>query len=71
MSMVLEDHEGTVSIRGRNVTSLLNADSIDGLAGNDQELKNLLRYLNQTSFKVRIVISSEEIKLMANKPEDV
>ena len=34
----LEDHEGTVSIRGRTITNLRFADDIDGLAGEEEEL---------------------------------
>ena len=33
----LEDHEGTVSIRGRTITNLRFADDIDGLAGEEEE----------------------------------
>ena len=38
----LEDHEGTVSIRGRTITNLCFADDIDGLAGEEEELANLV-----------------------------
>ena len=37
----LEDHEGTVSFGGRTITSLLFADDIDGLAGEEEELAKL------------------------------
>ena len=35
MTDALEDHEGTVSIEDRTITSLRVADDIDGLAGED------------------------------------
>ena len=47
MTYALEDHEGTVSIRGRTITNLLFADDIDGLAGEEEELANLVECLNK------------------------
>ena len=41
----LEDHEGTVSIRGRTITNLGFADDINGLAG-EEELANLVERLD-------------------------
>ena len=38
----LEDHEGTVSITGRTITNLCFADDIDGSAGEEEELVNLV-----------------------------
>ena len=38
----LEDHGGTVSIGGRTITNLRLADDIDGLAGEEEELANLV-----------------------------
>ncbi|WP_419653236.1 hypothetical protein, partial [Thiolapillus sp.] len=42
MTDALEDHEGIVSIRGRTITNLRFADDIDGLAGEEEELANLV-----------------------------
>ena len=42
MTDALEDHEGTVSIGGRTITTLRFADGIHGLAGEDEELANLV-----------------------------
>ena len=42
MTDALEDHEGTVSIRGRTITYLHFAYDIDGLAGEEEELANLV-----------------------------
>ena len=38
----LADHEGTVSIGGRTITNLRFADDFDGLAGEEEELANLV-----------------------------
>ena len=43
----LEDHEGTVSIGGRTITNLRFADDIDGLAGEEEELANLVERLDR------------------------
>ena len=45
----LENHEGTVSIGGRAITSLPFADDIDGLAGEEKELANLVERLGKAS----------------------
>ena len=42
MTDALNDHEGTVSIEGRTITNLRFADDIDGLAGEEEELANLV-----------------------------
>ncbi|WP_419593642.1 hypothetical protein, partial [Thiolapillus sp.] len=47
MTDALEDHEGTVSIGGRTITNLRFADDIDGLAGEEKELANLVERLDK------------------------
>ena len=49
MTDALEDHEGTVSIGGRTITNLRFADDIDGLAGEEEELANLVERLDKAS----------------------
>ena len=51
MTDALEDHEGTVSIRGRTITNLHFADDINGLAGEEEEeeLANLVERLGKAS----------------------
>ncbi|WP_419585599.1 RNA-directed DNA polymerase, partial [Thiolapillus sp.] len=49
MTDALEDHEGTVSIEGRTITNLCFADDIDGLAGEEEELANLVERLDKAS----------------------
>ena len=68
MTVALEDHEGTVSIGGRPVTNLRFADDIDGLAGDEQELVNLINKLNDASTDFGMEISSEKTKVMTNNP---
>ena len=46
MTDALEDHKGTVNIRGRAVTNLRFADDIDGLAGKEEELASLVDHLD-------------------------
>ena len=48
MTDALEDHEGTVSIGGRTITNLHLADDIDGLAGEEEELANLVEPLDKS-----------------------
>ena len=70
MTDALEDHEGTVSIGGRTITNLLFADDIDGLAGEEEELANLVERLDKASTAYDIEISAEKTKLMTNNTEE-
>ena len=45
----LEDHEGIVSIGGRTITDLRFAHEFDSLAGEEEELANLVERLNKAS----------------------
>ena len=47
MSDALEEHDGKVSIDGRNITNLRLADDIDALAEEEQELKALVESLDK------------------------
>ena len=49
MTDALEDHEGPVSIGGRTITNLRFADDFDGLAGEDEELPQLVERLDKVS----------------------
>ena len=66
MTDALEDHEGTVSIRGRTITNLRFADDIDGLAGEEEELAKLAERLDKASTAYGVKISAEKTKLMTN-----
>ena len=62
----LENHEGTVSIGGRTITNLRFADDIDGLAGDEEELANLVEGLDKASTAYGMKISAGKTKLMTN-----
>ena len=68
---VLEDHEGTVSIGGRTITSLRFVDDIDGLAGEEEELAKLVERLDKASTAYGMEISAENTNLMTNNTSGI
>ena len=70
-NIFLEDHEGTVSIGGRTITNLRFADDIDGLAGEEEELANLVECLDKASTAYGWEISAEKTKLMTNNTSGI
>ena len=70
MTDALEDHEGTVSIGGRTITNLRFADDVDGLAGEEEELTNLVERLDKASTAYGIDISAQKTKLMTNNTSE-
>ena len=71
MTDALEDHEGTVSIRGRTITNPLFADDINGLARQEEELAKLAEHLNKASTTYSKEISAEKTKLMTNNTSGI
>ena len=71
MTNALEDHEGTVNIGGRTITNLRFADDIDGLAGEKEELANLVELLDKASTAYAIEISAKKTKLMTNNTSGI
>ena len=71
MTDALEDHEGTVSIGGRTTTNLRLADDIDGLAGEEEELANLVECLDEASTAYGMEISAEKTKLKTNNTSGI
>ena len=67
----LDDHEGTVSIRGRTITNLCFADDIDGLAGEEEELANLVECLDKASTAYGMEVSAKKTKLMTNNTSGI
>ena len=67
----LKDHEGTVSIGGRTITNLCFADDTDGLAGEEEELANLIQRLDKASTAYGMEISAEKTKLMTNNTSGI
>ena len=71
MTDALEDHEGTVSIGGRTITNLRFADDIDGFAGEEEEVSNLVQRLDKASTAYGMEISAEKTKLMTNNTSGI
>ena len=67
----LEDREGTVSIWGRTITNLRFADDTDGLAGEEEELANLVKHLDKASTAYGMKISAKKTKLMTNNTSGI
>ena len=67
MSDALEEHDGKVSIGGRNITNLRFADDIDALAEVEQELESL----DKTCRRYKMEISAEKTKLMKNSANGI
>ena len=68
MTDALENHECIVSIGGRTITKLRFADDIDGLAGEEEELANLVERLE---ISAGMEISAEKTKLMTNNTSGI
>ena len=71
MSDALEEHEGKVSIGGRNITNLRFADDMDALAEEEQELEALVESLDKTCTRYKMEISAEKTKLMTNSANGI
>ena len=71
MTDALEDHEGTVIIGGRTLTNLRFADDIDGLAGEEEELANLVECLDKSSTAYGMETSAEKTKPMTNNTSGI
>ena len=67
----LEEHDGKVSIGGRNITNLRFADDIDALAEEEQELEALVESLDKTCTRYKMEISAEKTKLMSNSANGI
>ena len=71
MPDALEEHDGTVSIGGRNITNLRFADDIDALAEEEQELEAIVESLHKTFTKYKMEISAEKAKLITNSANGI
>ena len=71
MADSLEDHKSTVSIGGRAISNLRFADDIDGLAGSELELANLVERLDNTFTAYDMQISAEKTKLITNNTNGI
>ena len=71
MTDALEDHEGTVSIGGKTITNLRFVYDIDGLAGEEEKLANIVERLDEASTFYGMEISAEKTKLMTNNTSGI
>ena len=71
MSDALEEHDGKVSIGGRNITNPRFADDIDALAEEVQELEALVESLDKTCTRYKMEISAEKTKLMTTSANGI
>ena len=71
MTDALEDYEGTVSIGGRKISNLCFANDINGLAGEEEELSNLVERLDKASTAYGMEISAEKTNLMTNNTSGI
>ena len=71
MSDALEEHDGKVSIGGRNITNLRCADDIDALAEEEQELEALVESLDKTCIRYKMEMSAEKTQLMTNSANGI
>ena len=70
MTDALDDYKGTVSIGCRTVTSLLFADDVAGVAG-EEELAKLVEHLHKASTAYGMEISIEKTKLVTNNTSSI
>ena len=66
MSYAQEEHDGKISIGGRNITNLRFADDIDALAEKEQELEALVESLDKICTTYKMEIRAEKTKPMSN-----
>ena len=71
MSDALEEHDGKVSIYGRNITNLPFADDIAALAEDKQELDVLVEYLDKTCTRYKMKMSAEKTELLTNNANGI
>ena len=59
------------ALGGRTITNLRFADVINGLAGEEGELENLVKRLDKASTAYGMEISAEKTKLMTNNTSGI
>ena len=53
----LDNHVGSVNIGGKIITNLRFADDIDGLAGSESELANLIKIIDNTARACKVIFN--------------
>ena len=72
--VALEEHDGKLSICGKNITNLRFVDDIGALAEEEQELEALVKSLGKTFTRYKMykmMVSAEKTKLMTNRANDI
>ena len=67
----LQEHDGKVSIGGRNITNLRFADETGAQAEEEQELEDLVESLDRICIRYKIGISAAKTKLMTNSANGI
>ena len=71
MPDALKEHDGKVSIGGRNITNLRFADDIDALPEEEQQLEAQVESLDKICTRYMMEISAEKTKLMINSDNGI
>ena len=71
MTDALKDHHVTVSIGKRAITNLRFANDIDGLAGEENKVANLVNRLDKTSSRYGMEIGGKRTKLMTDSTKPI
>ena len=66
MNDALDNHVGSVNIGGKIITNLRFADDIDGLAGSETELANLIKIIDNSARAYGMKINSTKSQIMVN-----
>ena len=66
MNEALLDYESTISIGGRAITNLMFSDDIDGFAGSESILSNLINKIYSTSITCGMEIITGKTQVMTN-----
>ena len=64
----LEEAQAGIKIAGRNIKNLRSADHTTLMAESEEELKNLLREVQEESEKVGLKLNIQKTKIMASGP---
>ena len=64
----LEEAQAGITIAGRNINNLRNADNSNLMAERKEELKSLLMQVKQESEKVCLKLNIQKMKIMASGP---
>ena len=64
----LDEAQAGITIAGRNINNLRDADDINFVAGSEEELKSLLMKVKEESEKVGLKLNIQKTKIIASGP---